>query len=392
MHLTDGELHAYLDGETAVSDLARLRGHLEGCARCRQRAQELSGRVAWVSQRLESLEPHKTPAMSAVGAARQRLRAYQKEKEKDTMLRKIFTRSTRPVWITLGLVAILALALAFPPVRAIANSFLGLFRVQQVTVIQVNPGNLPEQLGSSAQLEALFTKDVKVEETGKEQTTADPAEAARLAGYPVRLPDNLPGQLSLRVSPETHLTFAIDLPRIQAVLNEIGRSDIHLPAELNGANVTVDIHTVVAALYGNCEAALQEARNENKNPAESQSAPSLGDCTTLVQMPSPEISAPPELDVPRIGQAYLELLGMTPDEATQFSQNIDWTSTLVIPIPRDGTSQQTVSVDGVQGTFIQQRLDGNRQYLLMWVKDGQLYALAGPGGQQSAVSIANSLK
>jgi len=109
-------------------------------------------------------------------------------------------------------------------------------------------------------------------------------------------------------------------------------------------------------------------------------------------MPSPEISAPPELDVPRIGQAYLELLGMTPDEATQFSQNIDWTSTLVIPIPRDGTSQQTVSVDGVQGTFIQQRLDGNRQYLLMWVKDGQLYALAGPGGQQSAVSIANSLK
>jgi hypothetical protein len=309
------------------------------------------------------------------------------------MLRKIFSRPYRPVWVTIGLVAVLALALAFPPVRAIANSFLGLFRVQRFTVVQVDPGNLPEQLGSSSQLEALFTEDVLIEESGEAQTASNPAEASDLASFTVRLPEDIQGELSLKVFPSTRLSFAIDLPRVQAILDEVGRSDIRLPADLDGATVTIDLNTTVTALYGDCETALEEAHQDAKNTAESQKVPRLDGCTTLVQTPSPAISAPPGLDVAQVGQAYLELLGMTPDEAAQFSRNTDWTSTLVIPIPRYGSSYQTVSVDGVEGTFIQQDLEDHvRQFLLIWVRDGRLYALTGPGDVQAALSIANSIK
>ena len=396
MHLTDGELRAYLDGESTGPNRVSLQSHLDGCPQCRQRLQQLSERAAWVSQRLEGLEPSKTPAMPAVGAARQRLRAYQNQKENTPMLAmlgKIFSRPYRPAWVALGLVAVLALALAFPPVRVIANSFLGLFRVQRFTVVQVDPGNLPEQLGSSSQLEALFSEDVKIEESGEVQAAADPAEASSLAGFTVRLPEDIRGERSLKVFPSTRLSFAIDLPRVQAILDEIGRADIRLPAELDGATVTIDLNTTVTALYGNCEDVLEEANRDAKNPAESQKVPRLDNCTTLVQTTNPEVSAPSGLDVAQLGQAYLELLGMTPDEAAQFSQNTDWTSTLVIPIPRYGSSYETVSVDGVEGTFIQQDLEDHvRQYMLMWIKDGQLYALTGPGDVQDALEIANSIR
>ena len=393
MHLTDGELRAFLDGEFAAPDQVSLQSHLDGCPRCRQRLQQLSERVAWVSGRMQGLEAGKAPALSPSGVARHRLRAYQNRKENTPMLKRIFSRPYRPAWVALGLVAVLALALAFPPARAIANSFLGLFRVQRFTVVQVDPGNLPEQLGSSSQLEALFADDVKVEESGEVQTAAEPADASQLAGFTVRLPENVQGQRSLKVFPSTHMSFAIDLSRVQAILDEIGRSDIRLPAELDGTTVTIDLKTTVTAMYGNCDAALEEARRDAKNPAESQKVPRLEDCVTLVQTSNPDVSAPPDLDMVQLGQAYLELLGMTPGEAAQFSQNTDWTSTLVIPIPRYGSSYETVSVDGVEGTFIQQDLEDHvRQYLLIWIKDGQLYALTGPGDVQAALEIANSIK
>jgi hypothetical protein len=121
--------------------------------------------------------------------------------------------------------------------------------------------------------------------------------------------------------------------------------------------------------------------------------PRLPHCTTLVQMPSPEVNAPPGLNVAQVGEAYLQLLGMDAEEARAFSESVDWTSTFVVPIPRYGTSTETVSVDGVEGAFIQQDLrDHAKQYLLMWVKEGILYALTGPGGLEDALRVAGSIQ
>jgi hypothetical protein len=121
--------------------------------------------------------------------------------------------------------------------------------------------------------------------------------------------------------------------------------------------------------------------------------PRLPNCTTLVQMPSPQVDAPEGLDIAGIGEAYLQLLGMTPQEAAQFSSTIDWTTTFVIPIPRYGTKSQSVSADGADATYIQQNLDNHtRQYLLIWVKDGILYALTGPGNIENALDVAGTLQ
>jgi hypothetical protein len=303
----------------------------------------------------------------------------------------MFSKPYRPAWISVGIVAILAIALAFPPVQAIANSFLGLFRVQQVAIVQVNPGDLPEQLGSSSQFEYLIANNVQIEDVGDPQEVAGAAEASALAGIPVRLPTEVEGEAKIEVQPGVEASFQVDLPKIQALLKEIGREDLELPEEIDGALVSMQLSQVVTASFGECEFEGEAAREAGIDP--DMPVPQLAECTTLVQMRSPEISAPPGLDVRGLGEAFLVIMGMTPEEAEHFSQQVDWTTTLVIPIPRYGTNYRDVTVDGVTGTLIQQSMEDHApQYLLLWVKDGVLYALAGPGNISSAINIANSLE
>jgi hypothetical protein len=139
---------------------------------------------------------------------------------------------------------------------------------------------------------------------------------------------------------------------------------------------------IVTALYG----------EYNKNSAAQD--PDEGgswctDCTVLVQLASPTIETPPGIDLAAIGKAYLRLTGMTAAEADSFSQTVDWSTTLVIPVPSFATR---VSVDGVNGILIQQNPEYAVQYMLIWAKNGIVYALNGYGSRETALEVANSLK
>jgi hypothetical protein len=51
-----------------------------------------------------------------------------------------------------------------------------------------------------------------------------------------------------------------------------------------------------------------------------------------------------------------------------------------------------LSVDGVTGTLIQRPVDDAPQYVLIWVKNGIVYAIGGLGSDtQKAIQMANSL-
>jgi hypothetical protein len=307
------------------------------------------------------------------------------------MFQRIFARKYRYAWVAIGVIAILGIAMVFPQVRAVANSFLGLFRVEQFTVLQVDPEQIEEQFNSASNFEYLLAEDVNVEEFGDAQEVTDAAEASSLAGIPVRLPTTVDGEGKLAVQPGAKVTFLVDLPKVNGMLTEIGRPDLKLPAELDGAEVTLELPVAVIATYGDCEVseeALSDFEGDPDGPP-----PDLSECTTLSQFLSPEIKAPPGLDVAGIGETFLQVLGMSPEEATQFSRSVDWTTTLIIPIPRYGTEYQEVFVDGVEGTLIlQSQRSYLPKYLLVWIKDGIVYALAGPGDAASAVEIAESLE
>jgi anti-sigma factor RsiW len=387
MHLSPGEIQAYHDRQLEAEALQRAEAHLAECPKCQAAAQVSLAQTRHVGERLAGLQPA-TSKPTSTPAARLRLeRRLSQEKESIPMRTKLTSRISRPAWVGLALVAVLAIALVFPPVQAIANSFLKLFRVQQVQVVPVDTERLAGEMRQTTRLEGLFTDSVEVEENGERQEVNSAEEASARLGMPVRLPTPLDGEQHIFVQPGGSVTFTVDLELMRAVMQEMGRSDVQLPDSLEGAVVRLDVPTSVVAEYGDCQMAERPVNNPD-DPDEV----SFPACTSFIQMASPSVDAPPDLDVNQIGQIYLQVLGMTPEEAASFSENVDWTSTFVIPVPRYSSTNEQVQIDGVNGTLIKYRESGQQAFLLVWVKDGIIYALGGPGKGNDALQIAASLK
>lgn len=391
MHLKDGEIRAYQDQELDDAVQREVAAHLEVCQRCQGSADRLQAARQQVQTRLAILDESQPQVRLSTTAGRASLKARQAalRKETEVMSKKWYQKVPRPLWVTGLIVGVLALAMVFAPLRAVANGFLGLFRVQQIQAVQVNPGKLPQQLGASAQFEAMFSQDVQFQDTGETQVVASAVEAGNLAGIKVRLPEGIQEQPTLAVQPGSSANLIVNVAHARALLAEIGRGDIQVPNGLDGTSISIQIPTGVMATYGECEFDTEAMRQAGYDP-DDQSIPRLPKCTTLMQLPSPTISAPPGLDLQKIGEAYLQIMGMSQVEAEQFARNVDWSTTFVIPIPRYASDYREIGVDGVTGTLILHHEAG--QYLLMWVKDGIVYALTGPGNENTALEIASSLK
>jgi hypothetical protein len=301
------------------------------------------------------------------------------------MRRRLFSQRYRPVAAVIAVIVLFVAAFAFPQVRAIASNFLGLFRVDQIRVVEVNPVNLPERLGSSTSLESLLAEDIQLESFGERRMVETPEEAHALTDVPVRLPESVDGKREIWVQPGSRVTYHTDMDRLAQILKELGRTDIQIPDGLEDATITFSVPDSVVTNYGPCEFEGEDGFDPDES--------SLKDCTTFVQMPSPTVSAPDGLDMVQIGRAFLQIMGMSQEEAEAFSQNVDWATTLVIPIPRYRVDYQQVQVDGVEGTLMQQKAGASGpQFVLLWVKDGVVHALTGQGEAGEALTIARSLQ
>ena len=390
MHLSEGEIQAYYDAELNSEAREEIRLHLESCPKCSNRAEIISNRMQRVKAQFASLKPTPYQAPSSTSHAHTRLNARLRNLEKENifMRNNLIPRLPKTAWGALAIVTILAISLTFPSVRALANSFLGLFRVEQIRVIEFDADKVSEQMESSSQLEQILGENVQFEELGEPQEAGSVAEASDFAGFAVRLPEDMDSEMKLTIQPGANMTFNADIDLIQTVLDEIGRSDIQLPPGIDGAQVELEIPSSVTAQYGQCDFEELPMPEDGEHPVEA--AGLERNCTSFMQVPSPTISAPPGLDIAKIGEAYLQVLGMSQEEAERFSQNVDWTTTFIVPIPQYSAEYEEVSVDGVTGTYIQRKYGS--WYVLLWVKDGIVHSLSGPGSKAEALSIANSLK
>ncbi len=309
------------------------------------------------------------------------------------MLRSLVSK--RPVWLAAAAVLVLALSFSFAPVRIWAGQFLGLFRVQQIQVLPIDVTQLNRLSNDptlSDQISRLFADSVHFSrQPGQPVEAASAAEASRQAGFGVRLLGTAPGDARFLVSSGPAFEVVISRPKAQALLDEAGRSDLQLPASVDGATIKVDVPTGVTVAYGDCPTGDGQAMND---PSDPDVAGQLRNCLMLAQVPSPSVTTPPDLDMGQLADLGLQLAGMTPAEAHAFSQSVDWTSTLVVPIPRNAAAYAQVNVDGVTGTLIYHRYDQSapQDYTLLWVKNGVIYALAGFGTTDQAVALANSIQ
>jgi hypothetical protein len=385
-HLTDGQLRAHLDAELDAAD-ARHLGH---CPECQSRLAALAGQQTRVSAQLAALTSN-SPAPSAQFAWQQFQSKYKSEIEKEKMMSKKLWPKLRPLFAGVVALTTIVAAFTFMPVQQAFSAFLSLFRVQQVAVLPIDPSSLNNPVNNESvgrQMSAMFSDSMQVTKQASEpQTVASAAEAGQLAGFTVRtLSADTPDQFI--VSDSTAFDFTVNREQAQGVLNELGHSDLQLPASIDGAKISVSIPAGVATVYGDCGEA-PGARTEDDAPRLSWRT-----CVTLTQIPSPSVDAPLDVNLAQLAEIALQVTGMSAEEARAFSQKIDWSTTLVIPVPANATTYKEVTVDGVTGQFITYSEDSDvaMRYVVVWAKNGMVYGLSGFGTETEALALANSIQ
>ncbi len=380
----DAVIRAWVDRELDATQQDELTRHVNDCETCRHQANAIAERSQGVRGLLSGVAAH--PQADAAAA----LTAFwQHVPQREPFSRRAggFLRVLpRPAWGAVAACLALLAVLTFAPTRSWAQRILEMLRVQKLAVVPVDMSSItagPNVPNATGRLLAQMISDevIVTLEPGPPRVVGEMDAASRMAGFNARSLDQLGVPASIAVEGEMAFHMTLDRDRIEDILNQAGRSDIQIPESVNGSTVAVHVPKLVRTTYGNCPA----------ESARAHAAAEAEDCIFFIQVPSPTVSVPPGLNVRALAEAGLQVAGLSGAQAEAFAKTVDWSSTLVIPIP-NGSSYQSTSVDGVTGTLVEHAAKGRLrgEYALIWTKNGVLYSLHGWGNSGRAVAAAQS--
>jgi hypothetical protein len=399
-HVND-QLRAYLDGELPPAEAETVNGHVTGCPACAAALAGLRTHGAAATAYLSDADPAGVPDARAalarfhatithehperIHSSTSMTRARQPKvavpnlsaftRSFDMLRQRLFGPRLRPVMI--GLTALVCLGLLFTivPVREAAADFLGLFRVRKFAVIPINPEQIQrlESLAESA--ESMLGEPVVTRDEGPRQIVSDASQASALAGFTVRTPAAPPDrafftEFVVQHGPAVH--YEVQRTTVESLLQAVGASTAGLPPT-DLITVDVDLGPAAILTYRTPQGELN-----------------------LVQTRSPDVQIPDGVDLVALSETGFQLLGIAPEEARRLATTIDWSSTLVIPMPTDVGEAREVNIDGTTGLLLQSRGDRNAPYsntMLLWERDGIVHALNAEGMEEMIIlQIADSLR
>jgi hypothetical protein len=319
-----------------------------------------------VMKQLSLLEPTTAEAPRPAGQALAALKPQLQPRHNliITFLRSLIMSQNRRIATSVAtLIILFAVAFTFPAVRAAANDFLGLFRVQKFAAISVSPDQIAilEEVANSGLTPGEL---VIVNEPGRAQSVDSLDEARATTGLEARTLSALGEPSAIRVMDGGDGQLIIDAVQAQELLKLAGADPRLIPNSLDGA--TVDVHVFASV--------------------EQQWL----DGTFLIQTESPVVNYPEGLDPIPLGEALLQLLGMNPTEASRLARSIDWTGTLLLPVPQNVATFSEVNIDDVSGLALTS-VEGHGS-ALMWQKEGVVYILSGPSQTAELIELANSIE
>jgi hypothetical protein len=160
-----------------------------------------------------------------------------------------------------------------------------------------------------------------------------------------------------------------DAVRLQGVMDTLGITDLEVPPGLHGQTLTVEVPPVVMLRY----------RHDRLH-------------TRFLQAPSPAVALPAGVELAALGEIGLRILGLAPEEARQLAQSIDWTSTLLVPLPPTAQSFRRMDVNGHPAVAIQhQPPDQSPTSMILWSDDDRVFALMSLQNMSQVVQMALSV-
>ena len=379
-------LRAYYDGEVDAAIHPQIEQHLAGCPECRARVREIEVSANRVRTQIAVLdEPGAAPGVDPQRALASFKAKHEGAADRIPLFARLFAQPWRPAWIASFALILLILGLAFPSGRSLAQRLLATLRVERIQPVRMDFSSLDSNRTLQQLLGQMISEKMIVTTNEEPQHPSTRDAASQLAGFPVRLLAARTDTPQFTVEGQHAFHMTIDRERLQEIFDQSGRPDLLLPAKLDGATVSVQIRRSVHLQYGECV--------NRHGPREAGPPPqSIPNCLVLIEAPSPTVSVPADLNIQQLAEIALQLGGMDARKAHELCNNIDWQSTLVLPIPRFADSYTGVNVDGAQGTLISHTDRRGSGYVLIWVKNGMIYALTGHGDSGEALQLADSLE
>jgi hypothetical protein len=283
--------------------------------------------------------------------------------------------------------ALVTVAFSFPEVRAAARSFLDMFRVVNFAAVPVSMSQLQALQGRKFDLPHMLGDQIQVlKDPGKPVTYPTPEAASAATGLHVRLPAWLPVGWELaevQVTGEHAARVVANTEMLQGILDALQIDDVEIPEGLNGQAATVSVPPVVMVTY------------REPTPSSADGAPERpAGALALMQSRNPSIAFPAGVDLAKLGEIALRILGLDRAEAYRFAQSIDWRTTLIVPVPLDAARFRQVDVQGRPGLLIETRGEAKRRggTVLLWSSGEQVFALMGSLGSPKVLEIANSMQ
>ncbi len=364
-----GKLQALIDDTLSAQERAEVTAHLDGCFDCQATLAALRRQGTEVARRLNALDmpPDKVPqprqAMAHFWAAAEPAGRTQPRP------------APRWRWAAAAatFVAVIAILFSFAPVREAAAQFLGVFRVRKFAVISIDPQRLEQLAQAGSIVEQMVNKPAFLREPGPMQPLTGADEASALADFRVRTPSFLPegavqADFSLQPGPMAQITM--NREQMEAILQAAGATDVPLP-EAEAVTATADFAAIVEQSFRIGESAD----------------------LMIVQSPGPVVTLQPDMDPAILGESLLRFLGLSKEDARRLAKEIDWTSTMILPLPTNLVQFREVGVDGEQGVLLIGSENGRQNAAVLWQHDDVVYAVAGNGvSPEVLLQVADSLQ
>jgi hypothetical protein len=395
----EGTLRAYLDNELSSSDNEVTATHLAGCERCQQHLDELRRQSEQVRTML--VEPPAPPdGQHALHRLQDKMGSRHGDDAKkmypDQQLpgaastkRRISMQQTQGSWFqrhrklfagVAALVVVVAL-LALPPVRAMADQLLQVFRVQKIMFVEVSSERMEQLESLDFDEDTLFVGEPEVISGDTEpQSAANVQEAVEQVGYTPHQPAlfaDEPQCTEIKTLDRQTMQFQVNVESSRRLLELMDITDVTLPDALGEQPITIDMPPSVEMMY--------ECDDEQ---------------VALFQGLQPEVTLPDGVDMSLLGTTMLRVLGMTPEQAAQLSREVDLSSTFIFPFPADAGSITQVTVGNAQGLLISGGghdgehggWESHRQ--LYWQNGDRFYVLVAEGhvGNTELITMAESIK
>jgi hypothetical protein len=284
-------------------------------------------------------------------------------------------------------------AFALPSVRAAAAAFLDLFRVVNFAPVAFQPERLHELASRTGQLDLphLLGNQVQIlKDAGPPQDVPDAKAAADAAGIRVRMPAWLPAGAAperFSVTGEHAMRVTVSSEKLNSILDAIGIDDLRVPSEADGKAVTINVPPVVSTTFSDSESHKM----------------------ILLQARQPAAAFPAGADLATFAEIGLRVLGVERGEAHRFAQNVDWRTTLLVPVPVNAARFRQVDVQGNAGLIIEQQRSERRAAnvqgtpsrkiedrppvtQVMWSSGGSVFVLMGNAPSEWLYAMALSVQ